>query len=190
ASYRSWLEESAQGRGERSALNNHGTWYDVQVLAIDAYLDRVRPALATLRRSYERITQQFAPDGSQPEELKRTITQHYCSYNLQGWLALAACAGRVGHDLWSYTGPTGSGMAAAARWLLDHAGRPWPYQQIDDFDLDRWSAFYHLIPADLRPDPGEVRDWVSSEDPWRVKQVFTPHDGIRPYWILGHRQEQ
>jgi hypothetical protein len=185
SAYRAWLDESPQGRGERSALNNHGTWYDVQIAAIDAFLGNLPGLLATGRRIHERVGQQFEPDGSQPEELGRTQTQHYCAYNLQGWVALATCLRRVGQDLWSYQTTDGRGLAPAARWLLTQIGKPWEYPQLDPFDTDRFVAFaQHVTSATTAVPALEFLD-EELRDPWHVKQVFTEHDGIRPFWLLG-----
>lgn len=183
--YRAWLEESRQGRVERAALNNHGPWYDVQVATIDAYLGDVRALLDTARRAFERVGQHFAPDGSQPEELKRTQTQHYVAYNLQAWVALATCVGRLGQDLWSYRAPGGSGLVPAALWFLERVGKPWDYPQLDPFDGDRGVAFAHQVAAKVPSSRALEFVDENQRDPWQVKQVFTEHDGIRPFWILG-----
>jgi hypothetical protein len=182
--YRGWLFESSQGRGERGALNNHGTWYDVQLAAIDAFLGDLRGLLITARRAHERVGQQFRADGSQPEELGRTQTQHYCAYNLQGWVVLASCVTRLGQDLWSYRTKDGRGLAPAASWLLRRIGTPWEYPQRDPFDAARFVALAHQI---TRTSGLSGLEFVDEEqrDPWRVKQVFTEHDGIRPFWVLG-----
>ena len=81
--YLDWLLTSSQGRGERVALNNHGTCYDLQVAAIAAFLDNKSVVYDALLRAISRIAQQFAPDGSQPEELTRSTTAHYCCFNFQ-----------------------------------------------------------------------------------------------------------
>jgi|GEM_PF-7043333 len=45
-----------------------------------------------LRDSRFRILAHFDPQGRQPEEMKRILTAHYCSFNLQGWIHLAQLA--------------------------------------------------------------------------------------------------
>jgi len=176
--YVRWLRESRQGIDERAAKNNHGLYYDLQVAAIAAYLDQ-RPLLfSTLRDSRERIAHHFAPDGSQPEELTRTTTAHYCCFNLQGWMNLATLAERWGVDLWGYQGPGGQGLKAGASWLLSFAGEPWPYEQIDEFDAERFIPIWFSAPKALRP----ARPKVIPASADGVKPRFYPHDGIRPYW--------
>jgi hypothetical protein len=183
--YRRWLRQSPQGRAARGSVNNRGTWYEVQVAAIDAYLYDAPGLLETIHRVQSRLPQQFAPDGSQPEELARTLSLHYCAYNLQGWLVLAAFARRAGQDLWSIRTPQGAGLRVAVTWLLNYLGTPWPHEQVTEFDRDRLVVLAHEA-AGSGYGP-ELVDLLGPDerDPWRVRQVFTGSEGIRPYWLLG-----
>ena len=181
AEFRVWLRDGSQGRDERASLNNHGTWYDVQVAAIDAYLDDVPELLSTFRRAQARITQQFASDGSQPEELDRTITQHYVCFNLQGWVTLAGMADRIGQDLWNHRDHAGRGVRPAVDWLMARVGRPWPFPQSEPFDEQRPLATAHLV-AD-RIDGVRLPSTLPPRT--ELKRVFDVHDGIRPFWLVG-----
>ena len=70
--YYRWLIESESGRVARNALNNHGTWYDVQVSAIALYLGKADDAMRVVEQAEDkRIAVQIEPDGSQPKELAR-----------------------------------------------------------------------------------------------------------------------
>lgn len=174
--YLRWLLYSTQGRSERAANNNHGTYYDLQVAAISAFLDERECLVQALRRARDRFPEQFAVDGSQPEELARTTTAHYCCFNLQGWINLDRLARTWGVDLWAQrAGPT---LATGMDWLLTHAGKPWPYLQIDEFDHDRFvpvAAARGVLPG---------HRGLGVESALEAKPVFHPHDGIRPWWNL------
>jgi hypothetical protein len=184
--YLEWLLSSDQGKYECAAVNNHGTCYDLQIASIASFLGDSDTVYETLARAESRISAQFAPDGSQPAELKRRTTAHYCCFNLQSWINLAEVASRWGVDLWSYETPEGAGLKSAARWLIAHMGNPWPYEQIDAFDRDRflpiWFAAaehsYGIAPPDFIPDC-----------PYAAKSIFFPHDGIRPFWNLASYRE-
>lgn len=179
--YLEWLLTSKQGRGERSAVNNHGTCYDLQVAAIASYLGNEELVYTTLMRAQARIGQQFTSDGKQPDELKRTTTAHYCSFNFQGWINLAELASRWGVDLWSHEADNGASLAQGARWLLSHMGKRWPYEQIDEFDAARFQPIWFAANEHvdhLPPNP-------EGASLYSVKPVFFPHDGIRPFWNLG-----
>lgn len=183
STYLDWLIESPQGKQERKSVNNHGTYYDLQVAAIADFLNEQSLMFETLVRAQSRIAKQFAPDGSQPEELKRTTTAHYCCFNLQGWINLAEISSRWGTDLRSYQAPGGSGLMKGTKWLFSH--KVWPYPQIDKFDHQRYMPIWFSVPQE------SIQFHVSTKLPtskYKIKPRFFPHDGVRPYWNLGLRQ--
>lgn len=175
--YMQWLIKSPQGVKESKAKNNHGTYYDLQVAAIASFLGEELLTLKVLQNSVRRINHQFTPEGSQPEELERTTSAHYCCYNLQGWINLAILASRKGIDLWNYQTPKGANLEQAVHWLVAHQGKEWPYQQIDAFDTDR---YYPIKLNELLVKEQAGGDQQKLE----VKPVFDPHDGIRPFWQI------
>jgi hypothetical protein len=180
--YLQWLRCSEQGIAERATTNNHGTYYDLQVASIAAFLGEWKLLRETLRDSRSRIVGQFAPDGSLPEELRRTTSAHYECFTIQGWIHLARLAESVGEDLWSFEGPEGQSLKRGMEWLLSHIGKPWPYQQIDDFDGDR---FYPILFA-YQDKYGEFEvDQSIPQTPTEVKPLFHPHDGIMPFWQVS-----
>lgn len=180
--YLGWLLDSPQGKGECRAINNHGTCYDLQVVSIASFLDEKSVLFETLARAQSRISQQFAPDGSQPDELKRKTTAHYCGFNFQSWLNLAEIASRWNVDFWTYEASNDASLVKGARWLLSYMGKEWPYQQIDEFDIERFYPIWFVVSA-CTVDLPEARSCPVSK--YKVKSVFFPHDGIRPFWNLG-----
>src|SRR5205085_1486360 len=73
SAYLGWLRSSAIGKQERSAHNNHGTWYDAQVAALALFTGDTALARSTLEGAKtRRIAAQITPDGRQPYELART----------------------------------------------------------------------------------------------------------------------
>lgn len=181
--YLQWLLTSEQGLGERAAVNNHGTYYALQVASISNFLGELSTLRDTLRDSRTRLITQLRPDGSQHEELRRTTTAHYCCFNLQGWIHLAELAEHCGADLWSIEGPDHRSLKRSMQWLLGYAGEPWPFQQIIDFDDDRFLPIAHAY--DQYYDPGYVeRHRMTSAA--NSKPIFDPHDGIYPFWQLKY----
>jgi hypothetical protein len=181
--YLDWLQTSEQGLAERATRNNHGTCYDLQTGAIAAFLGDAEVLERTFLTSRERILDQFTPDGQQPHEMARTQTAHYCCFNLQSWINLATLAQACGHDLWSFEGADGRGLARALSWLLPHMTlETWPHEQIEPFDTGRFLPLYFTArDAALGPcEPGAVSPALG--DP-----LYFPHDGIKPFWMLGHR---
>ena len=176
--YLNWLLTSPQGEKERAATNNHGTYYDLQVAAIAAFLNHRKLLYATLIRAQSRLKTQFAEDGSQPEELKRTITQHYCYFNLQGWIHLAELSSRWGVNLWA---EETRALTKGVQFLLSLQNKDWPYPQMEEFDRERIHPIRYMAPlAVLKNEDGQ-----SGLQVYNLKPVFHPHDGIRPYWNIG-----
>ncbi len=177
--YRDWLLTSPQGMEECRSRNNHGTYFDLQIAAIDAYLGDAASLVATFRRSRVRINIQFDPDGSQPRELSRPTSLHYCCFNLQGWVSLSAIAERCGEDLWRQQSATGGSLPRGADWLTGFAAkRDWPYPQLDAFDWDR------LVPVQAalaRHTSGEAGDMLEQR---RASPSYSAYSAIPPYWYL------
>ncbi|KAF3924901.1 hypothetical protein ABW21_db0206893 [Orbilia brochopaga] len=135
--YVKWLETSKIGRLEREGRNNHGTYYDVQIISIYLFLCRTDDARAVARESLNRIDSQIRADGSQPEELARTMSFHYSVFNLEGFMTLARWGDELGVDIWHYVGPDGQSIRKATDFLLQYAlkdGRDWPVPNINGFD--------------------------------------------------------
>ncbi|TMU89902.1 alginate lyase family protein [Streptomyces sp. DASNCL29] len=129
-----WLVNSDFGKEEGAAENNHGTFYDMQVAAIAAAVgdrDRARQVLRDART--KRIDTQIAADGTQPQELERTRSFHYSTFNLVAYTRMAAIGEHLGVDLWHYTGPGGGNLFKAVDVLLPAAtgAASWPYPELD-----------------------------------------------------------
>jgi len=131
--YLTWLLEDRLGIAEGKARNNHATCYDVQVVRIAAYLGNQALARMVLETAKSRrIAAHVAPDGSQPEELARTLTFSYSCKNLEALMDLAAMGSRLGVDLWNFQTPDGRSIRKALEYLIENAMRdtPWPHEQI------------------------------------------------------------
>jgi hypothetical protein len=128
-----WMRTSPQGQEEAKATNNHGSWYDVQVVALAYFVGDSALAEETLRTSTtRRIEQQILPDGRQPRELERTRSLSYSEFNLEALTRLAELARFTKVDLWHHAPAPGGGIGAALRYLAPYADttRTWPGQQI------------------------------------------------------------
>ena len=118
ADYTTWLITSPIALPEGAAKNNHGTFYDTQVVDFALFTGNEALARRTLQtQTWPRVAVQLAPDGSQPLELARTRPWNYVSMNLQGWVRLALLAQHLHLDLWHYTTPDAQGLRSAIEWF-------------------------------------------------------------------------
>ena len=138
--YYVWVTTSKNGREEAVAENNHGSWYDVQVVALALNLGRTADAKKILAQATtKRIQRQIEPDGRQPLELARTKSLDYSCFNLEALVRLACLGESVGIDLWSFSTPDGRNLRAALRLVAPYADpeKKWPKEDIKATDRAR-----------------------------------------------------
>ena len=127
-----WAKNSPLGKDESDERNNHGTYYDVQVVSYAIFTGRSDVARKQLEVSKSRIASQIEPDGRQPHELARTLSWGYANMNLLGFFMLARLGESAGVDLWNYKTPDGRGLKRAIDWLAPFASgeKQWEHKQI------------------------------------------------------------
>ena len=171
-----WMQQSKNGREESAAKNNHGTYYDVQIISFALFVgnnDLAKQIAETAKE--KRIALQIEPDGRQPLELERTKAWSYSNMNLDGLMQLARLAEKVDVDLWSYKAKDGGSIRAGLEFLYPYAieGRQWTYQQIEGFNA---KSFFPLIRRaaihyqDQKFKAAEVR--VPKSDPADPEQLY------------------
>ena len=133
--YSNWLKYSDLGKEEATRKNNHAIHYDVQLLSILLYLNKietVKEYLSTITKN--RIFSQIEPDGSQPLELARTKSFSYSVMNLHGFLELARLGHKVGVNLWDLASEDGRSIKKGYQYMLPYLSnaKKWEHQQITD----------------------------------------------------------
>jgi len=129
ADYIQWMTTHPYGISERDAKNNHGTCWCTQVAAF-SWLTGNADQTAYCRNRYKTvlIPNQEAPDGSFPEELRRTKPYGYSLFNLDAMAILVQTLTTPDDNLWKWQLPDGRGMARAMAYmfpfLLDK--KKWP----------------------------------------------------------------
>lgn len=140
SAYFGWLTASKNGRDEAAAENNHGSWCDVQTVALALALGRTDDAKKILAATpVKRITRQIEPDGRQPLELERTKSLNYSLFNLEALMLLARFGENVGVDLWAFSTADGRSLRTALRYLAPYAdpAKSWPKPDIEAADRGR-----------------------------------------------------
>jgi hypothetical protein len=121
--YVDWLVKSPLGIGESKKKNNHGTFYDLQVVAFARFSGRDDVARAAIVKTQARLVQQIDAQGQQPLELERTRPFHYSVFNLQAFFAVAKMAQDLGIDLWRYPTAADARVKVAMEYLLKRMQR-------------------------------------------------------------------
>jgi hypothetical protein len=130
AQYLNWLTTSKNGQDERDAKNNHGTWWVTQV-ATFATLTHNEGVANYCRERYKTvlIPNQVAPDGTLPEELRRTKPFNYCLFNLSGLNTICQTLSTEKDNLFAFTLPDGRGFGKAMAFMFPYiqSKASWPY---------------------------------------------------------------
>ena len=168
-----WMLNSSNGKDESAAKNNHGTYYDVQIVALALFVGKKDIADRVLREApKKRIELQVEPDGRQPLELERTKSAGYSLMNLSGLFELARLGDATGADLWAFQSPDGRSIRKALDYLVPFATgeRKWAGEQIADVkwtDLipelliaaDKYqSSSYKIAAMKIDPNVGQSLD--------------------------------
>ncbi|KAF9289523.1 hypothetical protein BGZ68_009213 [Mortierella alpina] len=137
--YVKWLDSSVLAKVEREGNNNHGTYYDVQVIGLYLFLGRVEDARAVAQSAVtNRIDRQITAAGEQPEETERQTSWYYSVFNLQAMMTLARWGDDLGVDMWFHEGPQGQSIKKAIDYMLPYSltgGEGWPHKNIKGFPM-------------------------------------------------------
>lgn len=145
ADYAKWLMESSLGKDEAKARNNHGTHYDAQLIAFLIFTNQTELAKKQIETTKQRIKSQFAKDGSQPEELARTLSWNYSFMNLYGFFTIARLSEHLQVDLWSFE-TDGKGIKKAVEWLTPFVKneKKWTFEQIKSPEMNNTFKVFNI----------------------------------------------
>ncbi|MCC5940743.1 MAG: alginate lyase family protein [Balneolaceae bacterium] len=104
--YLNWLRNSEFGLEEMRSKNNHGTWYDVQVVLFANYVGQQEYAAQHIESiTKKRLNRQITRSGRQRYEARRPKPEHYSIYNLNGWFELLTLAENLEIELQQKSSP-------------------------------------------------------------------------------------
>ena len=154
--YLNWLLDSIVSKEESQKMNNHGTYYYVQVAAIALFTYKPEivhdiiqalvqePSISTFTSPEKSLKPKIQPDGHQPFELQRSNSLQYSMFNLYGLFKLADIGKNIRIDVWDYGSPDKPLLQNALDFLLPYIIKTerWPYSQVTPISR-------HIIAADL-----------------------------------------
>jgi hypothetical protein len=146
--YVKWMATAPTGKEERAAPNNHGLWYDYQIVQFSLFARLDDVAKVIVSKAPTRLASQIETDGRMPLELARTRSYHYTAFALQAAAGTADLGRCVGLDLWRATAPDGGDFRKALEFILAYVGREetWPHPEmkkdaIELYEISTRAAF-------------------------------------------------
>jgi Alginate lyase len=140
AQYLSWLTTHKYGQDEMNAQNNHGTCWVMQVAAF-ARLTGNEDILRFCRERYKTVLlpNQMGPDGSFPQELRRTKPYGYSLFNLDAMTMVCQILSVPQDNLWEYQTSDGRSIRKGIEYLHPYVAdkSKWPFKQ-DVMYWDNW----------------------------------------------------
>lgn len=163
--YALWMLTSENGKEERAATNNHGVYYDAQLMAFSAFagdMKAVKFFADGIKSS--RIPGQINKQGQLPLELKRTRPFHYTAYTLNAFFDAADVAECVGVDIWNYETPKGQSLKDAMLYQARYAYnlKAWPFKEIRG--LNPRGLYHNLLRADYVYDESLIDSGIAALD--------------------------
>jgi Alginate lyase len=129
AEYLTWMTTHQYGIDEREAKNNHGTCWVMQVAAF-ARLTGNRELTDYSRDRFKKVLvpNQMAPDGSFPQEMRRTKPYGYALFNLDAMATICRILSTPEDNLWAFQLPDGRGMRRAMAFMAPYIRdkKSWP----------------------------------------------------------------
>jgi Alginate lyase len=138
--YLVWMSTSKNGMEERDAKNNHGTCWALQASVFAVFTGNTE-IQNYCRNRFETvlIPNQMAPDGSFPQELRRTKPYSYSLFNLEAMSGIAQVLSTRADNLWTFTLWDGRCMAKAEAFMFPYIAdkSKWPHPP-DVMYYDQW----------------------------------------------------
>jgi len=130
-----WLGNSTIGKEEMNAPNNHGVWYDAQLLAYAGFMRDTSLVNTIYTRVVKRLDKEMDAQGSFPLEMRRTTSLHYSVFILNAYSSLATRFQQLGLDLWKANTPSGKSLKKGFDFILPYLlkKQAWTGPQINEF---------------------------------------------------------
>ncbi|RZV62783.1 MAG: alginate lyase [Flavobacteriaceae bacterium] len=130
--FATWMVESPTGIEEAMQPNNHGTWYNAQLILYALYGENFDLARKQLDGMPARIFSQVFIDGRQPQELIRTRSLNYSIFNARALITVARLGRHLDYDLFAYRSLEGRSIKLAVDYMTPFimGEEEWPIVQL------------------------------------------------------------
>ncbi|MEQ8683056.1 MAG: alginate lyase family protein [Cyclobacteriaceae bacterium] len=130
--FATWMVESPEGIEESMQPNNHGTWYNAQLILYALYGKNFDLARKQLDNMPARIFSQVFIDGRQPQELIRTRSLNYSIFNARALITVARLGRHLDYNLFAYRSLEGRCIGLAVDYMTPFilGKEEWPIKQI------------------------------------------------------------
>jgi len=130
ADYLEWMTTHPYGIEERDTKNNHATCWVMQAASFSR-LTANAEVTQFVRARFKNvlIPGQLAPDGSFPEELRRTKPYGYSLFNLDAMAAICQILSTPQDNLWEFATSDGRGMRKVLEFMVPYIQNKlsWPH---------------------------------------------------------------
>ena len=147
AQYLKWMTTHEYGIAERDAKNNHGTCWVMQVAEFARYTGNAElTAFCRDRFKTVLVPNQMAPDGSFPEELRRTKPYGYSLFNLDAMTGVCQILSTPADNLWTWQLSDGRSVRKALDFMMPFIAdkRKWPHKP-DVMYHEEWPVRHHSL---------------------------------------------
>ena len=174
--YLAWMTTHPYGKDERDAKNNHGTCWVMQVAEFARLTgNRELTAYSSDRFKTVLAPNQIAPDGSFPQELRRTKPYGYSLFNLDAMSAVCQILSTPQDNLWTFELPDGRGMRRAVAYMVPYVRdkKRWPLAPDVMYDREWPMRHPSLLFAGLAlGEPEYVDLWKTLKPDSQVEEVI------------------
>jgi hypothetical protein len=191
--YLEWMTTHEYGTTERDAKNNHGTCWVLQAAEFARYTgNQTVTTFCNNRFKTVLLPNQMAPDGSFPEELRRTKPYGYSLFQLDVLSGVAQVLSTPKDDLWTFTLPDGRNMGKALEFMAPFIAdkQKWP-KKPDVMYWDQWPIRHpSLVFAGVALDrPEYVALWKTLNPEPTVAETIRNYPIRQPVlWLEGKRR--
>lgn len=176
-----WVETSPYGKEERISGNNHSTFFTMIMMLQALYTgDKSKAQEAFQYFIKKKFPGHYAPDGTQPFEMKRPNNFDYHRVNLMIAFDIAQLARHIGHDdVWHYKPANSGSLRNAIDFLVPYLSmeKEWDRYPNYKFKLsiqNRWILLRRAAVGFKDQELAKIADTLNNKTDWHLINLKYP----------------